>query len=54
MQNNIAYKYDYKQNQFVAIDKNELLNDLVDSRVADIEAFYEELEAELDGILINF
>jgi hypothetical protein len=48
MQNNIAYKFDYKQNQFVAIDKNELLNDLVDTRIADITAFYDELEAELD------
>ena len=48
MQNNIAYKYDHKQNQFVAIDKNELLNDIVDTRVADIEAFYDELENELD------
>jgi uncharacterized C2H2 Zn-finger protein len=48
MQNSIAYKFDYKQNQFVAIDKNELLNDLVGERMADIEAFYDELESELD------
>ena len=48
MQNSIAYKYDYKLNQFVAIDKNELLDDLINERVADIEAFYDELEAELD------
>jgi hypothetical protein len=48
MQNSIAYKYDYKLNQFVAIDKNELLDDLIGERIADIEAFYDELEAELD------
>lgn len=48
MQNNIAYKFDYTQNQFVAIDKNEFLNELMDARMYDIEAFYEELESELD------
>jgi hypothetical protein len=48
MQNSIAYKFDYKLNQFVAIDKNELLDDLVGERMADITAFYEELEEELD------
>ena len=47
-QNNIAYKYDNKKNKFIAIDKNELLEDLVNERMFDINTFYDELETELD------
>jgi hypothetical protein len=47
-QNTLAYKYDGKKKQFVAINKDELLDDIVDSRMCDINSFYEELEGELD------
>ena len=47
-QNKLAYKYDIKKKQFVAVNKDELLEDIVDSRMCDINSFYEELEEELD------
>ncbi len=47
-QNNLAYKYDNKKKQFIAVDKNELLEDIVDERMCDINSFYEELETDLD------
>ena len=48
LQNTIGYMYDEKQNNFIAVNKNELLNDLVDSRMYDIEKFYEEVCPELE------
>jgi hypothetical protein len=48
-QNNLAYKYDIKKKQFIAINKDELLEDIVDARMCDISLFYEELEDELDA-----
>ncbi len=48
-QNTLAYKYDTKKKQFVAINKDELLEDIVDERMCDINSFYEELEGELDN-----
>ncbi len=47
-QNTLAYKYDTKKKQFVAVNKDELLDDIVDERMCDINSFYEELEGELD------
>ena len=47
-QNTLAYKYDTKKKQFVAVNKEELLDDIVDERMCDINSFYEELENELD------
>jgi hypothetical protein len=47
-QNTLAYKYDTKKNQFMAINKDELLDDIVDARICDISSFYEELENALD------
>jgi hypothetical protein len=47
-QNDLAYKYDTKKKQFIAINKDELLDDIVDERMCDINSFYEELEEELD------
>lgn len=47
-QNNLAYKYDNNKKQFIAIDKNELLDDILDQRICDIYSFYDELEDELD------
>ncbi len=47
-QNTLAYKYDGKKKQFVAINKDELLDDIVDERMCDLNSFYEELEKDLD------
>ena len=47
-QNTLAYKYDTKKNQFMAINKDELLDDIVDARICDITSFYDELENDLD------
>jgi hypothetical protein len=47
-QNTLAYKYDTKKNQFMAINKDELLEDIVDARICDISSFYKELENDLD------
>ncbi len=47
-QNPIAYKHNPKTNQFIAVKKDELLEDIVDARMCDINSFYEELEGELD------
>jgi hypothetical protein len=49
LQNTIAYKFDEKANSFIAVNKNELLNDLVDSRVYDIEKFFEEYQTKFDA-----
>jgi hypothetical protein len=48
LQSTFAYKFDEKANKFIAVNKNELLNDLVDSRMYDIEKFYEEVCPELE------
>jgi len=47
-QNTLAYKYDSKKQQFVAVNKDELLDDIVDERMCDISSFYDELENDLD------
>jgi len=47
-QNTLAYKYDNKKQQFVAVNKDELLDDIVDERMCDISSFYDELENDLD------
>ena len=38
--NNIAYKYDEDRKQFIAGDKEKLLNELIDNRMYDIDTFY--------------
>ena len=47
-QNKLAYRYDIKKKQFMAVNKDDLLEDIIDSRMCDINSFYEELEEELD------
>jgi len=47
-QNNIGYKFDNNSNQFIAINKNELLNEVIDERMCDISFFHEQLINELD------
>ena len=49
LQNTIAYKFDEKMNNFIAVNKSELLNDLVDARLYDIEKFFEEIGPTLDS-----
>jgi hypothetical protein len=47
-QNTLAYKFDTKKKQFITVDKNDLLEDIIDERVCDLNSFYEELENDLD------
>jgi len=53
LQNTIGYMYDEKQNNFIAVNKNELLNDLLDSRMYDIENFYEKLHSKFESEKAN-
>ena len=48
LQNTIGYKFDQKNNQFIAVNKSELLDDLIDCRMLDIEQFYDNLDDKLD------
>ena len=48
-QNNIAYRYDKNENKFIAIDKNELLDDVITERMCDIETFYDNQLQYLDS-----
>ena len=48
--NNIAYKYDKKSNQFQAIEKSKLLETILDSRSNDVESFYEVDKSRLTEI----
>lgn len=43
LKDNVAYKYDNKKNKFIATTKDELINDLVISRMADIDEFQTEV-----------
>ena len=44
LQNDIAYEYNNNSKQFQAVDKNELLEKLIDKRMIDIETFALELD----------
>ena len=48
LQNTIAYKYDTKTNNFLAVNKSELLDDLIENRISDINYFHSELEEKVD------
>jgi hypothetical protein len=48
LQNSIAYKYDDNSNSFIAVNKSELLDDIVDCRMMDIESFYNNMKDKLD------
>ena len=48
LQNNIAYKYDKITKNFIAVDKTELLNEVVGARMDDIESFFESNTDVLD------
>ena len=44
LQSSFCYKYDDNTKTFIAVNKNELLDELVDARMYDINTFYEELQ----------
>ena len=48
LQNSIAYKYDENSNSFIAVNKSELLDDIVDCRMMDVESFYNNMKDKLD------
>jgi len=48
LQNNIAYKYDKTTKNFIAVDKSDLLNEVVGARMDDIESFFESNTDVLD------
>lgn len=41
LQNNIAYKYDLDKQKFIAIKKDELIDDIIYYRMGDLEEFYD-------------
>lgn len=43
-----AHKYDETLKKFIAIDKGDLLNEILEQRVYDIQQFYEELQYEMN------
>lgn len=42
LQSSFGQKYDEKSKKFIAVNKNELLNEIVECRMYDIEKFYDE------------
>jgi hypothetical protein len=50
LQSSFGYKFDEKNNKFIAVNKNELLNDILDSRMYDIENFYEDMQYKMDPV----
>jgi hypothetical protein len=48
LQNTIGYKYDTKSNNFIAVNKNELLDELIDCRLFDIENMFNNYEEKLN------
>lgn len=50
LQSSFGYKFDEKNNKFIAVNKNELLNDILESRMYDIESFYEDMQYKMDPI----
>jgi len=48
LQNTVAYRYDKKINNFIVVNKNELLDEIIDARIYDITKFLEEAEKVLE------
>ena len=48
LRSSFAYRFDEKLNKFISVNKNELLNDLLDCRMYDIEKFYKEIQPKLE------
>jgi hypothetical protein len=53
LQNDIAYKYDEISKKFLAVDKNNLLERLIDCRMFDIEAFLNDFRDELESSTVK-
>ena len=47
LQSSFGFKYNEKAKKFIAVNKNELLDDLIDNRIYDIEKFYKEIESKM-------
>jgi hypothetical protein len=47
LQNNVAYKYDDESKKFIAVTKSELLDSIIDNRLADIENFHEDYKEKI-------
>jgi hypothetical protein len=47
LQNNVAYKYNDECKKFIAISKSELLDSIIDNRLADIESFHEDYKDKI-------
>ena len=44
LKDNYAYRYDDSKGYFITVDKNDLLDNVINNRVMDIEAIYDELK----------
>jgi hypothetical protein len=53
LQNNVAYKYDDTCKKFIAVSKIELLDSIIDNRIADIENFYEDYKDKITPFTSN-
>jgi len=49
LRSSFAYRFDEKLNKFISVNKNELLNDLLDCRMYDIEKFFKEIHPKLEA-----
>jgi len=53
LQNTVAYRYDKKINNFIVVNKNELLDEIIDARIYDITKFLEEAEKYLEPTMVT-
>jgi hypothetical protein len=53
LQNDLAYKYNSKTNNFDAIKKSELLSELVSERMFDINEFFDNYKTSIDAKMRN-
>ena len=54
LHSNTASKFDEKSGKFITVDKNKLLNDIIEYRKMDIEEFYDNNMDELDNKTKNY
>jgi hypothetical protein len=47
LQNNVAYKYNDECKKFIAVSKSDLLDSIIDNRLADIESFHEDYKDKI-------
>jgi len=48
LQSSFGYRYEDKSKKFIAVSKNELLNDILESRMYDIGNFYSEIQYKME------